>query len=852
MSVLILEEKRFPSAIGKTADQVKHHKPIHQALMKLSEVYKDIDVFDFHYAIDTPIQQDDFSTVSKKAFDKAFDDDHVFNLLTKHKVVILMGGRLCERVLNKKLKSVLNKIQKIGDTIIIPTYSCFYLHKNKKSCVEVISKAYRHFIGEALDRNLPDFKIIKTLGEVKEVIDYCNQQGIFSFDYETANYVDGKSHLEYHNKDTVATVLSLCFQPGFSYVIPIEHKDFDWGDGFSALILLLKVLFENPDTIKIAHNAKYDLHWHVRYGINIRGRLCDTLLMHHVIDEHGKHGLKELIKEYFPFWVGYEDGVDFIGPLEQLSKYAGIDTDITLRLFYIFENYLLQTGHEKMYRLMRNLLIPSVLTLQRTEYDGCKIDRKLILKTIEEAEIRLEKKIVKLKNFKEVKTYIAATNKKKVAKKIEELEAKILKRSEKFNTETDKYINDWKADLRNYKTGGVELYKEINYGSWQQLADFLYTKDGLNLTLRDFDGNITTSTNKDMLIQSDHPFINLLLAYRSITKMISTYYKGILDRLDVNDYLHGSFLLHGTVTGRLSSRNPNLQNMPTRASLDDEDAVWCLKQVKKFFIPRAPNRILLQADYGQAELRVIANFSGDKTMIAAYNNGEDLHAKTGAVIRGLSEAEFKKLPKDEFKKYRTYAKPANFGWVYKSSIDGYRQFAKNNYGVEVSEKEAQLHKDAIFKTYKSISLWHKKCETKAKRQGYLETLLGRRRRFLNINNTSNKGLINKDIRDAINNPVQGTAGEITIFCMTLLRHRLPDDCLIWSNVHDAIYFDLPIELLSYCLPIINEACENTPLDKYFNIKYSEFPVPMKMDYEFSKDNWRGMEEVAYADALLIT
>ncbi len=843
MSILLLEEKQFPSTVGQNPLKVIHHKPLINGMKYISQSYsigpKD---FAFEYALEKPIQQADTDKVSDKLFLENFNQERFMKLIEPHKIIFLFGSKLCSAILNKKLNKVNGKIITIGSRIFIPMYSCFYAHYNNKSFEDIMLKVYKKFRGDDISRELTQFEIVGTFKRLKEVIEYRKINKICSFDFETTGF-------NYFDKEIKATVLSITYQPGYSYVIPFEHIEaecyFDNNPNAMELIANeVRILMEDPEVTKVGHNVKFDYHWLVRYNIGIRGRLVDTMVMSHLIDENRRHGLKDLGDYYFPFWKGYDDEVDYLGALQPLSQYAAVDTDITLMLFYIFENILLQFGHEKLYRLLRNLSMPNLIALQEMEYRGAKLDRGLIIKSIEQAKVLLEKKVRQLNGFPEVKDFVRSENKRLIQKDIESFEAKIQGHLDKGKDETYSHIKNYRKKILQLKTGQVVKYNEVNFASPKQVSSLIY--DGFKFPVPTIRREKKRTTDRKYLKSFNHPFMNPLFAFKTIAKMISTYYQRLLDNMDVNDFYHDGYKLHGTVTGRLSA---GLHNIPSRMNFEDEDAEWCLKQVKKFFIPFSDNYYSVQADYSQAELRIIANKIKDPVMQKTYLSGEDLHAITGARIRGVTVEEFYKLPKDEFKKYRGYAKAANFGWFYKSSIDGYIEFAKNTYGAIVDEAQAQVHKDAIFTTYKNVGKWHILQEHEAKKYGYVETLLGRRRRLPDIRNTTNQRLINEAIRASVNNPIQGSGGEYCNFAISLLHHRLPKGVYMWLTVHDSIFFYIPKDMM-WVVEIINDTCEDLPLDIYFKIKSKEVPVPMGMDYEVSDISWRDMEEIGSAQDVL--
>ena len=746
-----------------------------------------------------------------------------------------MGAHLCQAILGKSVKKASGKAHKVDGKIYIPTESSLDLHLKGNSCINALLLAHRYETGSIIDKDYTDYEVVVTVDRLREILPYVHITGICAFDYETTGF-------EYFDKELKGTVLSLTFQPGYSYIIPFEHKDFDWGDDFETVLNLLREFFADPSFLKVAHNTKFDINWHSRYKIEVIGRVADTMVMAQLLDENRRVGLKLLTKQYFPFWEGYDDGVDYLGPLAPLAQYAAIDTDITLRLYYIFLRQLYQIP--KLYLYFRNMSMFALKPLAKMERYGARLNRDYLVECLAKAKELIAKKEFELKDFKEVKKFIIATNQQKIEEAVKIREWKITTALEKYGKETAN-IARWKQEIRDLKTGQQELYTEVNFASTQQMAGLLY--DGFKFKVPNVKGERKRSTSRDYIQGFDHPFINTLLAYRSISKMISTYYEGLLKRMDSNDHVHCSFNQARVVTGRLSSSDPNLQNIPARLHFQDEDAEWVLQQVKRFFVPISDEHYIIQADYSQAELRVIANFSGDEVMRQAYVDGEDLHAKTGAQIMNLTLEEFKALPPKEYKKGRSNAKPANFGWVYKASLEGYQEFAKNQYGVELTIEECEIHRNAIFKTYPKIAEWHAVYENKVKTNGYVETLLGRRRHLPDVHST-NSGVQEQAIRHAVNAPIQGTAGEYTIFCIAWLQHRLPKECIMWSTVHDSIFFYIRKDQL-HLLEIINETCQNPPIEEYFKVNMEDNPIPMKMDYEITDKSWRDMEEIGDWEAV---
>jgi len=865
------------------------------------------------YAVKKYIPSDTGVTYPDFLASTSDDDNDFLDILAgeidkiKPKVIICLGSNVT-KLLTKgtliKTADQLNTIINFTGTLehkpsVITCYSGSYIEnqlvkygniKPLEAFSRAIDKCFYVVTGntEALQINYTQSILVESKNMFDTLLDYVEQTGIGCFDYETTG-------LKWYDETMFCTVLSISFQIGSSYIIPLYHREpvFDYDDAGNILekggkyvvldtedpILseelvkyfiseLERRLFNNPNVIKIAHNLKFDMHWNKVNGIHkYSGRFNDTMLMSHILNELTPNGLKDLTREYFPQYANYEKALKkyhyATTPLTILSQYAGIDTDITLRLWVMFEEMLINDDPDHLlYILYRNLTMPAFRSLFEAEHHGAKIDRTLLNDSIIEAEDILKRKLTKLKNFREVKKFEKYESKKKNRKELENLntsianrkamltgkiddklvqlnsqhaeyikeraamvvteEDKLSKRSNysKLNTKInrtlknitsyeerklviseDKIIKGYQAKKQEIKLGTLKVYTGINFNSPDQLADLLFTPAGLGLPMKEeFRGGDyvqVKTTGADYLKEFDeHPFINCLFEYRSVAKMVSTYYKGILKLLDKDGYLHTSFKLNGTVSGRLSSVAPNLQNIPARSKVDDPDAVKCLKRVKQFFVPKSDNYYIMQFDYSQAELRLIANFSRDETMMSTYLQGIDLHTMTASKLSGTDYDSFLELDPAYRKKQRSNAKGANFGLVYDISIDGYLEYCKNTFNLILTYDEAKEHYDKFFAAYPSLKKWHKEYTNMGKRDGFVRTLFGRKRRLPHINEDYSYQQ-SSDVRFAINSPIQGTGGEYTLFSIAILRHRLPKEVIFFNTVHDSIFFYIPKHLLDY-------------------------------------------------------
>lgn len=719
---------------------------------------------------------------------------------------------------------------------LIPVFSPGYIQKNPETLDLLAIDIYKGYrIASGVGGGFQNEVVVcDTFEKVKELIGYIKKTGECCFDYETTTL----TKLETFDPHFRVTTLAVSFQPGSSWVIPLEHFDspFNKEDVQTIMNVFGKHVLANEKVRKTAHNLKFEMHVSKRYGQHVfRGRLDDTMLMHHLLNEDERHGLKEITADIFPETSGYADLVKQWKwedvPLKELCIYGASDSDLTLRLRILFESKLLED--ERLYRIYRNEVIPGLRALCEAEHNGMYVDRKNLLKYIARAG-----ELIKLQEEKMRKHPVVMKFEMKQKDKL--VDAEIAKLRDKIETAKGAALKRYEDKLANLKIGNTDIYEGLNFGSPKQLGDLLYTKEGFNFK-EPYDRSKrkeAKSTGKDFLneLEDKTGFVDMLLLWRTISKTLSTYLIGIYDRLDDNDRVHTSFLQHGTETGRLSSRNPNLQNLTNVTKLVDPIAIEVVEMVKAMFI--APEGYtMLQADFSQIELRVIAEFADEKNMLKAYANNEDLHALTASRMLHTTLENFNRMDAKEQKKYRTRAKPSNFGLIYLISDEGFVDYAKNNYGVDFSMKEAREIRRIFFEAYPKLLEYHDLYITKGEKYGYVRTLFGRKRLLPDIHSDSDfyKG---QDCRVAVNSPVQGTAGELTIFGFSLLVERLDPRVLFANTVHDSILFYVPNLLVMDSVRIIYDTLENLPTKRFFGRELEK--VKLKIDIESGTGSWKDL------------
>lgn len=432
-------------------------------------------------------------------------------------------------------------------------------------------------------------------------------------------------------------------------------------------------------------------------------------------------------------------------------------------------------------------------------------------------------------------------------KKINIVSEKITQKNQKIGDLSDNFDNshvkNWKMQISNIKAGVLQVYGGVSFTSPQQLGEFLYSAKGLGYS-EIWDYKTRThkrGTDRKTLekFEDDTGALELINRFKSIKHSLGTFLNGIREKLDDNGYLHSDFnqLIE---TGRLSSRKPNLQNIPPEGRIKDKIAGEVAGYCKRSFtIPEG--FVMLEADYSQAELRVVADYSKDVGMIEAYTKGEDLHVKTGCRMAHISiDKYYNELEKSEQKPIRQNAKAANFGLIYKQSPKGYKIYASDTYGVLLSDAEAQEQHKLFFEIYPGIPKYHDRIIKQAEKQGYVSTMFGYRRYLQDINSFDSfvKG---EAERAAVNTPIQGTAGQLTLFALVLLEQRLHKSVTIVNTIHDSIYFMIPESRLESTKLIVRQTMENLPTKKYF--KKSIDSVPMAIDFKQGGESWGTMVEL---------
>lgn len=569
------------------------------------------------------------------------------------------------------------------------------------------------------------------------MVEACLNTGYASVDFET--------NAEGIYKDTFKpTILSVSFQVGSGCSIPLQHfdesvKEIPW---LKWLQYFGRRVVENPNIVKVAQNFKFDNQIFVKYGIYVRGTVIDTMLAKYLLNEEKPHGLKPMVAKYLPEFADYEkyDKFETIPwdkkPLEPLARYGCMDTDFTLRLALFLEKKLIDKGF---YNLYRNLIMPASKVLQDAETNGLPIDLSFndflqdkYSKLIQETNDKLRS----VRQIKRYQKYILEQRKQvyidKLTQEIEELSGDP-KKAKSIKNREDKISRILAGE---YKTNDEKkLIEPVNFNSTKQMVDLLYlSPKGFKFPIVEYTKDKRNkptdnpSTSEDTLIkisdQDKTGFIKSLLDLRGLDKMNSTYIVGLRELVQSDNKVHPTFLISGTTSGRLSSRNPNGQNIPK---------VMVNPDIKKQFIPPS-GKLFLTYDYSQAELRILAHLANEETMLEWFRTGKDIHLASACKKYHEDYDKIIKIYEDEqhelyplWKKRRKQAKTINFGIVYEQSAHKLAE-SLSTPEEKVEDSEGQQFLDEYFTTFPKIKKFMDKQHKFMEKHGYCVSLFGRRRR----------------------------------------------------------------------------------------------------------------------------
>ena len=688
------------------------------------------------------------------------------------------------------------------------------------------------------------YKIITNKQELKKLIQCCKQTGYASVDFET-------NAEPLYNKSFKPTILSVTFQPGFGCSIPLDHFETKkyTSSGWNWKKMLRKFgeeVIENPNVVKVAWNYKFDDQIFQKYNIYYRGVCLDGMLAKYLLNEEKPNDLKSMVRRYLPEYGDYEkqDKFDKIPwdkkEMEPLCHYGCQDTDYTLRLMLFFEKKLIDLG---LYNTYRNLIMTASRVLTSVEKNGLYVDRAFNQELLDSYLPKIEAAKEAIYNLPKVKKFTKLYNQSKIEKYIAKLEEEI----ENLDPEVDKRkIQSREQKIANIRAGvfttkkELELIRPVSLGSSVDLPQLMYSEEGFNFEVIKKNDSGKPSTDEETLTnlrltvkKPDSPkavFLDSLLELRGLEKMYKTYIEGWHEKTQDDDRLHGRFLIHGTTSGRLSSAEPNAQQIP-KTSVDPN--------IKKQLV--APKGTLyIASDFSQAELRIMAHLSGDETYLNAFNSGQDPHLAIAATKYHVPYEEALKIYEDEnhpdhkiWKVRRKQAKQIAFGLIYGIGAKLLAvKLSDPKSGIIVTPEEAQKEMDIFFGQHPKLKTFLKKQEKFLRKNGYLVSLFGRKRRLPQIY-SSDRGEEAYALRLALNFPCQSAASDMCLFGSILIYYlmrqgKLPPTksvCL----VHDANYqITKPENINTWSIYEMWQIYRNPLTKPYFGFQIDD--VTMDMDF----------------------
>lgn len=648
------------------------------------------------------------------------------------------------------------------------------------------------------------YHIIRNKRELKKLIACCKATGYASVDYET----DGSP---IYNRGFKPTILSVSWMPGFGASIPLDHfetKEYT-SPGWNWKKMLRKFgeeVIENYEITKVAWNWKFDDQINQKYQIFYRGTCLDGMLAKYLLNEEKPNDLKSMVRRYLPEYGNYEkqDAFDKIPwdkkELDPLCHYGCQDTDYTLRLMIFFEKKLIDLG---LYSTFRNLIMSASRVLTSVEKNGLYLDREFNNQLLETYKPKIDAARQAIYDLPRVKKFEKKYNQEKIDKYIQSIESELEELD--YNDPKDKRkIASREQKISNIKAGifttkkEQELIRPINLGSSVDLPALMYSEEGFHFEVIKNNESGKPSTDEETLTnlrltikKPDSPkaiFLDRLLELRGLEKMYKTYIEGWNEKVQDDGRLHGRFLIHGTTSGRLSSAEPNAQQIP-KTSVDPNI---------KLQLKAPKGTLYIASDFSQAELRIMAHLSGDETYLNAFNSGQDPHLAIAATKYHIPYEEALKIYEDEnhpehkiWKVRRKQAKQIAFGLIYGIGAKLLAvKLSDPKSGIIVTPEEAQKEMDIFFGQHPKLKTFLKKQEKFLRKNGHLVSLFGRKRRLPQIY-SNDKGEEAYALRLALNFPCQSAASDMCLFGSILIYYlmrqgKLPSTksvCL----VHDANY-----------------------------------------------------------------
>jgi len=779
--------------------------------------------------------------------------DALLERVSPSAILIPMGATACKVV--AKQKSILmahGAVLEVNGHVCVPTLQPTQVIAYPDSLATFVAdlqKIQDAGAGKIAKPMSTNHLLVDSISKFKKMVFELWNSKSFSFDIESSslNPFRSKPH------PAKVEVIAFSNKAGKAWVVPVDHKDSPWTkEQHSYIIRTLRSLFETTHIRKIAHNGQFDTMY-IRKVLKIRVAKFDfdTLLAHHigVTEEKGTHGLKILAWEYTDMG-GYDDALDAYKashpeadpdqggsygniPLDILWTYAAADADVTYRVYEKLQPIIDEGFKDVFYKVV----MPATRALADLYYTGAPIDRDWHKHCKTEYERLLDEELTRLREFPEVLQIENEITKTQIKKKKAERKARFEKRFEEIQeleqVDPDKAstkLRRLRGDIERAKLKPVTV-KPVTFNpkSTHQKRRLLFELLGfepIKLAKSGKSPSTDKETMKSLWFEHKHDIIMGLGRYIKMSTLYSMFVKNLDDMICDDGRLRGSCNVAGTETGRLSMSNPNLQQIPKNLKADPRepfvDGNW--PSIKKMFAA-IPGYAIVQFDYSQAELRVLAALTRDPVLMKAYQDGEDIHRRAAA------EA-FNVAIEDVTDYQRNVAKTINFGLVYGQ---GPRKLAKT---IGCSVEEAKEFIRIYFKRFKRVKIWINNTKKLVREQGYIDTPYGRRRRLASVFSPE-EDIVAKAERQGVNSPIQATASDWTLQSIASIRAWLIKNKMqskIILTVHDSIILLVKMEEMEAVCDAVKRIMENPPHDGWLD------GVPVVADCSIGK-NWGQLKDV---------
>jgi DNA polymerase-1 len=651
-----------------------------------------------------------------------------------------------------------------GDYTVFPTFHPAYILRSPqfgptfRSDLERFAGLVRGTPAKATPTRT---RIIRSKSGLRWLREELGKHQVVAFDFET-NDRGASVHKDYRyyspwEENAAIVMASFSWEEGQSVVVPLWHDESPWRNNWTRVLQYLKRPLERSDVKLVAHNGKFDCKWAWQFGVNTQ-LTFDTMLAAHLLEENRLKGLKPLSQLYLGADAYDIELIDtHTIPLKKLARYAGKDTDYTLRLYWILKEELRK--EPRLARIFARLMMRASNTLTRVELGGMYVDPR-----------RLERQM-----------------------------RVVARRKEKARREFLGYVKG-------------DAYNDKMLNSPQQLAHFFFQELKLDPLKETKTGAASTDESVMLRLGKQHPAAAKLLEYR--------HWKGNLEKLtswdtrrDRRSRVHTNYKLYGTVTGRLSSEKPNLQQVPREGPM-------------RACFGAPPGWKLVEADYSQVELRIAAMLARDDTLLRIFATGGDPHLTTASEVSGLTPAQVRASDATGKTELRKRAKAVNFGFLYRMGAKKFVEYARDNYGVDVTLEEAEAFRQRYYRLYSRLLPWHDRQVRLAQRYGRVHSPIGRIRHLPTVL-SSESGVRAEAERQAINSPVQSFASDLMLLSLVRLDIMLPRTrARIVGTVHDALLFEMREDYVEEGVAIVRRVMEDVSEIEKFG---AQVTVPIEVE-----------------------